>query len=77
MPIYEFECQSCGHRKEILMVKKSDWEGSNKLGCDKCKGMYKKVISAPAEPIIHGFSEANGYSNASKKDKKKRTKKKP
>ena len=73
MPIYEFECRSCGHHKEILMIKESDWKGSHKLGCDKCKGMYKKIISAPAEPIIHGFNYKNGYSN--EKPKKKKDKK--
>ena len=40
MPIYEFQCESCGDKKEILIVKESDLKGSHKLGCDKCKGMY-------------------------------------
>jgi len=71
MPIYEFECQSCGHKKEILIVKKSDMRGSHKLGCDKCKGMYKKVISAPSDPVIHGFNAKNSYSNAPPKKGKK------
>lgn len=70
MPIYEFECELCGHRKEILILKESDLKGSHKLGCDKCKGMYKRIISAPAEPIIHGFNAKNGYSNANKKTNK-------
>lgn len=72
MPIYEFECSSCGHTKEILMIKKSDWKGSHKLGCDKCKGMYRKIISAPSDPVVKGFNEKNGYSNAGKKDTKKK-----
>ena len=70
MPIYEFECTSCGHKKEILILKESDLKGSHKLGCDKCKGMYKKVISVTADPIIHGFNEKNGYSNAKEKPSK-------
>lgn len=72
MPIYEFKCSTCGHKKEILIVKQSDLKGSNKLGCEKCKGIYKKIISAPNHHI-HGFSEANGYSHKKtvrKKDKK-------
>ena len=75
MPIYEFVCGSCGHKKEILIRKKSDLEGSHKLGCDKCKGMYDKVMSAPSDPVIHGFNEKNGYSNAGKKGKKSGKKK--
>ncbi len=73
MPIYEFECESCGHKKEILIMKQSDLKGSRKLGCDKCKGMYKKIMSAPSDPIVHGFNEDNGYSNVKKgkKDVKK------
>jgi len=66
MPIYEFECQPCGHKKEILITKQADLKGSHKLGCDRCKGMYKKIMSAPSDPIIHGFNEDNGYSNARK-----------
>jgi putative FmdB family regulatory protein len=70
MPIYEFECSVCGHTKEILMIKKSDWKGSHKLGCDKCKGMYHKIISAPSDPVVKGFNEKNGYSNVPPKGKK-------
>ncbi len=71
MPIHEFQCTSCGHKKEILMVKKSDWKGSHKLGCDKCKGMYKQVMSAPSFFNVKGFSAKNSYSR--KKEKKKDT----
>lgn len=73
MPIYEFQCESCGHKKEILMVKKSDWKGSHKLGCDKCKGKYKKVISAPNFKV-EGFNEKNRYSHTKdvKKSERKR-----
>ena len=62
MPIYEFQCESCGHKKEILIIRKSDMKGSNKMGCDKCKGMYKKVMSA-AHFNMKGFSEKNSYSH--------------
>lgn len=74
MPIYEFKCSSCGHEKEILIIKQSDLKGSHKLGCDKCKGIYTKIMSAPSDPVIHGFNEDNGYSNV-KKGKKKDEKK--
>lgn len=73
MPIYEFQCGSCGHKKEILIMKQSDLKGSRKLGCGKCKGMYTKIISVPSNPVVHGFNEKNGYSHAKavKKDGKK------
>ena len=75
MPIHEFQCPKCGHKKEILMVKSTDWKGTEKLGCDKCKGVYKQVISAPSHQI-HGFNEANGYSNKKTVKKKKKKDKK-
>ena len=70
MPIYEFKCQSCGHEKEILIMKESDLKGSHKLGCDKCKGMYKRLISAPNHKI-EGYSYDNLYGLKGKKRKKK------
>jgi putative FmdB family regulatory protein len=72
MPIYEFKCESCGHEKEILIVRQSQLKGSNKLGCDKCRGMYKKVPSAAAFNI-KGYNEANGYSNQKGKKKNGKT----
>lgn len=77
MPIYEFQCESCGHKKEILIMKKSDLKGSHKMGCDKCKGMYKQVISA-ANFKVDGYNAKNLYSNVKdvKKDGK-RPRKKP
>lgn len=71
MPIYEFQCEACGHKKEILMRKPSDWKGSHKLGCDKCKGVYKKIMSAPSDPVIHGFNEKNRYSHTKDAEKNK------
>ena len=68
MPIYEFKCQSCGHEKEILIMKKSDLKGSHKLGCDKCKGIYERIEISTVNHSIKGYSEANRYGL---KDKKK------
>lgn len=70
MPIYEFECESCGHEKEILIMKKSDLKGSHKLGCDKCKGMYRRILSVPSDPVVHGFNDKNSYGLKGKKDGK-------
>jgi putative FmdB family regulatory protein len=60
VPIYEWKCEACGREVEILHKRpvKKDWRA-----CDKCKGIMKRKISAPSEPVVHGFSEKNGYSN--------------
>ena len=41
MPIYEYECQKCGHHAEVLQ-KFSDPPISR---CEKCKGKMRKLIS--------------------------------
>ena len=72
MPIHEWKCEACGREVEILHKRsvKKDWRG-----CDKCKGIMKRKISTPSDPVVHGFSEKNGYSNAGKKAKKNGKKK--
>lgn len=44
MPIYEYQCQVCGHRGEELQ-RLSDPPLAE---CPVCGGPYKKLISAPA-----------------------------
>ena len=44
MPLYEYQCQSCNERTEILQ-KISDPPFSH---CPKCGGEMKKLISSPA-----------------------------
>jgi len=42
MPIYEFECEDCGHRFETLV-----FSSNEKVSCPKCKGTHlKRLISA-------------------------------
>ena len=41
MPIYEYECQKCGHHEEVLQ-KFSDPPISK---CEKCNGKMRKLIS--------------------------------
>jgi putative FmdB family regulatory protein len=44
MPLYEYRCQSCGERTEVLQH-----VGDAPLSqCPKCGGAVEKVISAPA-----------------------------
>jgi putative FmdB family regulatory protein len=44
MPLYEYECDSCGHRFEVIQ-KFSD---APLLECTKCKGALRKLFSSPA-----------------------------
>lgn len=44
MPIYEYECQACGHRVELIQ-KHTD---APLAECPKCHGAVKKLIAAPA-----------------------------
>jgi putative FmdB family regulatory protein len=44
MPLYEYECQSCGHRFEIIQ-KFSDPPAS---ACPTCGGAVEKLVSSPA-----------------------------
>ena len=45
MPIYEYECQACGHRQEAIQ-KMSDDPLVDCTACNKPK--LKKMVSAPA-----------------------------
>lgn len=44
MPLYEYECQECGHRFEMLQ-KVAD---SPLKVCVKCKGKVERLLSSPA-----------------------------
>ncbi len=44
MPLYEYECQKCGERVEVIQ-KISDPPYEH---CPKCGGEMKKLFSAPA-----------------------------
>ncbi len=44
MPIYEYQCQNCGHHLERIQ-RLSDLPLSE---CEECGGELKKLISAPA-----------------------------
>ena len=44
MPLYEYECESCGHREELIQR-----VGAPPVGpCPRCGGAMKRLISAPA-----------------------------
>ncbi len=44
MPLYEYQCDACGHRFEIIQ-KFSDPPLET---CDKCGGTVRKLLSSPA-----------------------------
>lgn len=44
MPIYEYECQQCRHRVELIQ-KHSDAPLEQ---CPKCQGVMRKLMAAPA-----------------------------
>ncbi len=44
MPIYEYQCQSCGHRLEALQRVSEP----SLTTCPECGGELKRLISAPA-----------------------------
>ncbi|MFP5288442.1 MAG: FmdB family zinc ribbon protein, partial [Thermoanaerobaculia bacterium] len=44
MPIYEYECLSCGKRTEVLQR----LDEAPLASCPKCGGEVKKLLSAPA-----------------------------
>ena len=44
MPLYEYECDNCGHRFEVIQ-KFSD---EPLTACPKCQGPVRKLVSSPA-----------------------------
>lgn len=80
MPLYEYQCQSCKERTEILQ-KISDPPYSH---CPKCGGEMKKLISSPAIQFKgSGFyktdyaSSSSSSSSESKSETKTETKSEP
>ena len=59
MPLYEFQCEKCGHIFEELHER---CEGQQKYSiCPKCKELSKKIMSAGSF-VVNGHNAANGYS---------------
>ncbi|HTN43385.1 MAG TPA: FmdB family zinc ribbon protein [Nitrospiria bacterium] len=68
MPIYEYECESCHHRVEV-MQKINDPPFKT---CEQCGGKLNKVISAPGIQFKGSGWYVTDYSQKlkSKEDKK-------
>ena len=64
MPLYEFECSSCGFTFEYLMSVE-DGDRIKECGgdCPNCneKGTVQKKMSC-GNFVINGYNEKNGYS---------------
>lgn len=44
MPLYEYECDTCGHRFEVIQKFSDD----PLTACPKCQGAVRKLLSSPA-----------------------------
>jgi putative FmdB family regulatory protein len=51
MPMYDFQCVSCGHRAEKLIRTP---EANPAISCSKCGGIAIKIVSVPAPPRFSG-----------------------
>lgn len=63
MPIYEYECQSCAHRFEV-MQKFSDRPLKK---CERCGGPVRKVLSAPGLVFKGSGWYVTDYASADRK----------
>jgi putative FmdB family regulatory protein len=66
MPIYEYVCQSCGRKTEVLQRIK---ERPLKI-CPHCGGKLKKAFSAPAIQFKGSGWYVTDYARAKKEEKK-------
>ena len=64
MPIYDFQCTSCGHQSEV-MRKMSE---SNTTTCPQCKAeTFAKMLSAPSFQLSGSGWYATDFKNGSDK----------
>lgn len=64
MPLYEYECESCGHRREVIQ-KFSD---PPLTVCDTCGGPLRKLLSSPAIQFKGSGWYITDYARAGKSD---------
>lgn len=69
MPLYEYSCNECGHRFELIQ-KFSDQPIEK---CEKCPGKVTKLISAPGLSFKGSGWYITDYSNKSKPPDSKET----
>lgn len=65
MPLYEYQCQRCGHVMEVLQ-KFSD---PPRRKCEKCSGKVEKLVSRTSFQLKGGGWFNEGYGGGSKGSK--------
>ena len=50
MPLYEYQCQQCGHRFELIQ----SFSAEDPKECPVCQGKVERLISTPARPHFKG-----------------------
>jgi putative FmdB family regulatory protein len=51
MPIYEYECEVCGHITEVL--RRAD-ERNESILCEECEGATERIMSRVSAPHMKG-----------------------
>ena len=69
MPLYEYQCQACGERVEVIQ-RHSDPPYAH---CPKCGGDMKKLQSAPAIQFKGSGFYKTDYSSSSSKPSESKT----
>ncbi len=64
MPLYEYQCDACAHRFEVIQ-KYSDPPIDT---CDKCGGVVRKLLSSPAIQFKGSGWYITDYARAGKSD---------
>jgi putative FmdB family regulatory protein len=64
MPLYEYQCEACGHRFEIIQ-KFSDPPLAT---CERCGGTLRKLLSSPAIQFKGSGWYITDYARAAKTD---------
>jgi putative FmdB family regulatory protein len=64
MPLYEYQCEACGHRFEVIQ-KFSD---APLEVCPRCNGVVRKLLSSPAIQFKGSGWYITDYARAGKTD---------
>ena len=65
MPLYEYQCDVCSHRFEVIHQRFSD---APIAVCEKCGGPVKKLLSSPAIQFKGSGWYITDYARAGKSD---------
>ena len=70
MPLYEYECDACAHRFEVIHQKFSDAPVET---CPRCGGVVRKLLSSPAIQFKGTGWYITDYARSGKTDGKSET----